>query len=253
MNLIRLTDLAGKYSGQPLAIVGPGPSYDLVPESFWKGFQRVFALNATITKCYTHPGHLWVTNDHDRTFKSEEITSGLAETMKSYSQWRVTSQRKFIPGDFGNRASWISKNGVLMNGCGFRIKPPHKSDIYWYEVVEGKPGYLRVGDSIIEMALEIATIFDFSPIVLIGVDMVMLRGKEIITNPVDRDKNAKYYARPWQWKQTPTTMFRSKMADQRKSFEDNFERWENQKILTLSPYWSGPMERTDIKSFEASS
>jgi hypothetical protein len=249
VELIKITDWRDRFAHKPLAIVGPGPSYDLVPEAMWRQFEHVFALNATITKCWNHPGHVWVSNDHDRTFKSQQIMKGLKSTLDKYKKWNTTANRKFLPGAFGRKVPWVDRHGVVRHGDPWNLKAPVGSSVYWYETVEGRDGYVRNGHTVLELALEIATIWGFDPIILIGVDLVMIRGKSVIERPLGRDiKDAIYYAKPWRWKDIPKRMFRDKIVEQRHSVTSNAPRWSGRDIYTLSPYWSGPFSRIDLKA-----
>lgn len=225
-----------RFRGQPLAIVGAGPSYDaaLVAECL-SPHVNVFALNHTITELFWHPLAWWVSNDMDRTFGNVNIARGIAPKIKDYAPWRTVTQRLFIPGTFGSHA-WYDKRGELKGPIDFRLPCPAGSHVAWYLGGEGRnaefDGYVRNGHSVLELALEVATLWGFGPIVLFGCDLHM---------PTEET----YYAEPLRWKDTPAKIVRGKLKKSRSSIVQNRNRWPRN-ISSVNTAWTdGPFEVTD--------
>ena len=222
-----------RYAGSPLAIVGAGPSYsDEIVGEILRARPRVtvFALNHTITELFWHPRAWWVSNDHDRTFGNSHIRKGILPRLKGYEPWWTITQRLFIPGPFGD-VDWLDMKGVRQGPLKFRLPCPDGSHFAWYmggdarsEKVEG---YVRNGHSVLELALEVATLWGFDPVVLFGCDMFM---------PTEET----YYAEPFRWKETPRKIVYGKMQKARDSIERHRARWKPD-IFSLSEHWeTGP-------------
>ena len=220
-----------RYRDRPVAIVGAGPSFcsDVVGRLMALGDRViVFALNHTITELYQHPNVWWVCNDMDRTFESQHISSGMRPRIKYWEPWRCVTQRLFIPGEFGD-IGWYDKHGKRQPPLKFRLPCPEGSHVAWYIGGEGRSekefGYVRNGHSVLELALEVATLWKMSPIMLFGCDM-------------DMDSPETYYAPEFRWKDTPPKVVRGKLRTARESLVANRGRWPGNVIQT-SPYWKG--------------
>jgi len=224
------------YDKKPLAIVGPGPSYDAINPALHQSV-TVFALNAAITEFTTHPDAYWLSNDHDRTFMNEGIRKAIEPRIAGYDPWRTITNRKFIPGEFGD-IDWVDHHGRPQGPMKFRIPCPEGSEIWWYHENEGFPGYCYHGQSVLELALEVATAWGFDPIILFGVDLCLVaKGrKHALSGPQRPSDGGVYYASPWQWKGTPARIYRGKMTEVRRSIIDHMHRWSSP-IYTTSPYW----------------
>jgi len=218
-----------RFQGQPLAIVGAGPSYsDELAQGLLNVGDRVnvFALNHTITELFRHPLHWWVSNDMDRTFGNPNIAAGICPRLEGYDQWRMVTQRLFIPGPFGDH-HWWGRNDDPREAMDFRLPCPSGSHVAWYFGGEGKnetlKGYVRNGHSVLELALEVATLWGFDPIVLFGCDMKM-------------PTVATYYAEQFRWKPTPAKVARGKLRQARQSIVDNRKRWKRD-IFHVTGMW----------------
>ena len=227
-----------RFAGEPLAIVGAGPSYsERVAKTLIDADPgvHIFALNHAITELFRHPLTWWVSNDHDRTFGNSNIKAGIVPRLRRYTQWRTITQRLFIPGSFGS-VEWIDDKGNLREPLKFRLPCPAGSHIAWYmgggAQSEKYDGYVRNGHSVLELALEVATLWKFDPIVLFGCDMYM---------PTEET----YYAEPFRWKDTPRKIVNGKMEKARHSIEEHRSRWSPE-IFSFSRYWKdGPFRFVD--------
>lgn len=224
MNVYKVHDWAGRFEGIPLAIVAPGPSFDLVPPELF-GLCPVMALNHAITAVYGQKRHWWVSNDHDRTFNNTSLCQRLLTDLAGYAPWRTITNRKFIPGKFGD-VDWIDHRGNPKKPMKWRLPLPKGSTVWWYHENERHDGHLYHGHSVLELALEVGTLWGFDPIVLLGVDL------ELLGTP----KKPIYYARPWQWKDIPRKILKShKLSDMILSLRAQRERWPGN-IYHTSPY-----------------
>ena len=219
-----------RFEGQPLVIVGAGPSYSysLVNALFESPGEKVnvFALNHTIAELYKHPRAWWVSNDHDRTFGNPGIRNGLLPRIKGYEKWKTITQRQFIPGKYG-AVDWIDFRGRKQGPMKFRLPCPDGSHIAWYHGGGDNSahfeGYVQNGHSVLELALEVATMWKFSPIMMIGCDMFM-------------PSEGEYYAEPFRWKETPKKIVHGKMVKARQSIVDNRGRW-SKNIFSYNHHW----------------
>ncbi|UCG53576.1 MAG: hypothetical protein JSW58_08460 [Candidatus Latescibacterota bacterium] len=227
MSITRVHDWAGRFTGVPLAIWGPGPSYDIVPPDL-KRLGWNFALNNTITEFLDDPDVFWVSNDHDRTFENVNIRRHMLPILKNWKPWRTITNRKFIPGEFGD-IDWIDHKGNAKGPTDFRLPCPKEDlEVWWYHENEGFEGYLYHGDSVLELALEVATLWGFSPIVLFGIDLQLLKKP--------RPAEPQYYAKPWQWKETPRRILKGhKLSDMILGVRARAEKWKKN-IFHTSPY-----------------
>jgi len=228
-----------RFQWQPLAIIGAGPSYDrdLVQRLMSAGKEvNVFALNHTICELFRHPRHWWVSNDHDRTFGNVNIAKGIKPRIAKYAPWRTITQRLFIPGSFGDHI-WFDGHGKRQNPLKFRLPCPDGTHVAWYlgghERNVQAYGYVRNGHSVLELALEVATLWGFDPIFLFGCDLHL-------------ETPETYYADPFRWKETPAKIVRGKLPISRRSIADNRWRWP-ENIFHVSSYWKdSPFETVSM-------
>ena len=241
MNIHKVIDWKDKFKDSPLIIVGPGPSFDSAPEPFFD-LAPVFCLNHTITHFFQRPDHWWVSNDHDRTFQNLSLKIEIQNRLQAYACWRTITNRKFIPGEFGD-IDWIDHRGNPQKPTSWRMPCPEESSIWWYHENEGFDGHVRNGQSVLELALEVATIWNFSPIILVGIDLELINrgsGKEPI-----------YYAKPWRWKETPRRVLKGhKLSDIKISIEKNRERWTDEIYHTSEYATRLPFEHVTFKQAE---
>lgn len=217
----------GNYEGRPLLIAGAGPGWSLVD---WPEIRRItdlniFALNHTITELWTEPGTWWVSNDHDRTFQSTHCRSVVVPRLKQYSPWMTVTQRKFIPGRLGDHR-WVDHRGRWNDPMKWRLPAPDGSFIAYYSSLPNdtdEDDLIHNGHSVLELALEVATLWRFDPIVLVGCDMTM--------NSPDE-----YYAEPFRYKATPRRIVQGKLSQSRDSVVKNRNRWSSH-IYIVSDLW----------------
>lgn len=209
-------------AGQPLVILGPGPSYDLVPTP-WETPAWVFALNCAITDIWPHRADaFWVSNDHDRTWGSQAIRGQVPPRVKDWRNWVTITNRKFIPGEMGD-IDWLDHRGHMQGPMDWRLPLPSGSVVWWYEETPKRENFVRNGHSCLELALEVATLWGFGPIVLIGCDMHF-------------ESAETYYAKPFRYKSIPPRIEGHKMRPQRQSIIDNRHRWSSD-IKIISELW----------------
>jgi len=232
-------DLKDRYKNKPLAIVAPGPSYDKVPFEAIFNLPTIFALNASIVTTYSHKDVFWVSNDHDRTFQNKGIREGLLPRIAGYSPWRTITSRKFIPGVTGD-IDWRDHHGRMQPPMKWRLPAPDRSWIGWYDQTPGNKGYINNGETVLELALEVATIWGFSPIFLFGVDLTLVRPnrKEPMPSPCRAIHRPVYYAKEWHWKGTPPRVLRGKMNQARTSIKNRRNGWP-QEIYLVNSFWKG--------------
>lgn len=215
------------YAGKPLVIAGAGPSYDAWNWDRIASFDvPVFALNHTITELWRRPGVWWVSNDHDRTFGSSHISKVVLPRIAGYSPWNTITQRKFIPGPLGD-VPWTDHRGNEQQPTKWRLPAPPGSRIMYYQAgryMKGCEDWVHNGDSVLELALEVATLLGFDPIVLVGCDMTMASPEE-------------YYAPVFRYKETPLRIVRGKLGVARKSIARHACRWPGN-ICLISDLWT---------------
>lgn len=218
-----LESLRNQHQNKPLAIVATGPSFSLLDRTSLQGC-HVFALNAAITELHNHSDGLhWVCHDFHKIFRHD-----LRGRIGSYEEWDLITRRVNIPGHFGN----VPWRGV--GGGQVRHRFPHpmkaqdlaRSTVYWYNELKKQEGFLLAEEGVLEIALEVATFWGFSPIVLVGVDMGAV---------VD----GLLYAKRFRWKKCHIKP--GKFAAMKNALIKKRGRWA-QEIFTLSPYWSGKFE-----------
>lgn len=211
-----------KFQDKPLAIYGAGPSFDLLPRPPFEPY--VFALNHTYTKLAAHKKAFWFSNDHDRTWKNKHIHKAVLSRIDFNSPWKTITLKKFIPGEFGD-FEWYDRKGTHPP-MKWRLPLPEGSTVYYYNsgpFNKHFDDYIEAGETVLELALEVATLWGFSPIVLIGCDLHL-----------DNEKN--YYSKQFRWKQTPARMLRGKIEKARKSVIARREHWA-ENIYMLSDLW----------------
>lgn len=214
-------------------IVGPGPSFSSVPIETYSGF-TVFALNHTITKLFnTCSDVFWVSNDHDRTFAIPHVAKSMNKTLSGWKKWRTITNRKFAPGRIGD-ITWQDRHGQWQKPLKWRLPCPDGSEIFWYEETKEREGWLRNGESVIELALEVATLWGFSRVVLIGVDLCLYEGAKIRVRQDRDDQDLSYYADGLDWKPIPKNIRRGKMKKVRASVERHLDRWSKMDIRSAS-------------------
>ncbi len=224
-----VNDQSGSKTDKGVVIVGPGPSYDDFPYpalgKLVDGNVDIFALNVAITELFRFPRTFWVSNDHDRTFQNPEIKRGIVPRLKDYRAWRTITQRQFIPGHNG-AGLWEDKDGSVHIQRSWVMPCPKDSEIYWYmsSKQNNLPGTVRNGDSVLELALEVATIWGYSAIVVVGCDMAMRSVSE-------------YYAEPFRWKPCPRKIsMAGRLGKTRAGIIDNCARWPKD-VLFYSRHW----------------
>lgn len=210
---IKVTAYQKAFKNYPLVLLAPGPSIEpILGKNLFHG-RFVFALNHAITEAYQYSYHWWVSNDHDRTWASQYIRRPLLRKLRNYNPWRTITQRKFIPGPFGN-VDWYDKHGKKQPPMPWRLPLPEGSTVWWYQDMEGQEGYVRNGHSVLELALEIATMWGFRPIICFGVDLDFV--------------NDQYYASIWNWKPVPRPIKRGgKLHVMIESLRKNRSRWSD--------------------------
>ena len=234
ISLRKFSDEDG-YRGMPLAIVGPGPSFDTVPKDCYFHLP-IFALNAAITETWQAKDVIWVSNDYDRTFENKNIREPILKGIEGWDPWRIVVNRKFVPGEFGN-IRWLDHFGRWQDPMKWRLSVKAMAQCWWYGQNPGEEGYIDNGESVVELALEIARAWQMNPIVLIGVDFALVAPgrRKAILNPV-RSSNYDYYAKPWQWKEMPARMYRGKLNRMRGQVRRRRAEWSPD-IYTISRYW----------------
>jgi hypothetical protein len=215
-------DIQGFRSGRRLAIVSTGPSYDLVDPQTYADWD-IFALNAAITETYKHPNVTWLCHDMPKIWRN-----GFKSRLDRYNNRKVVSRREILPGEFG-RADWREGDNERHKER-FYYHMRHDevestSTFYWYSEFPDQAGYLLSEETVLERALEVATWWGYSPIVLVGVDM----------GPV----NGQAYGNPWAWKKCYIKPH--KFERMRKVLTKNRSRWPVD-VFTTSPAWHGPFE-----------
>lgn len=217
-----------KYRREPLLIAGPGPGWDLFDFSK-TGDAHVFALNSAITELWSNPRTWWVSNDHDRTFGSSHVNKIVPPQLKEWKTWRTITQKLFIPGELGN-FNWVDHKNIPKGPLKWRLPAPDGSTIAYYVAGPNMTGHLEWvynGSSVFELALEVATLWGFSPIVVVGCDMTMVDEKQ-------------YYAKPFRNKETPRRMRSgAKMTHHRDEIVRNRGRW-SRSIAIVSDLWIDP-------------
>lgn len=220
----------GDHKAKPLLIAGAGPSWDdfpwgLVPDN--QGI-TIFALNHTICELYRRSGVWWVSNDHDRTFQSRHVSKVVPPRLINYSPWRTITQKKFIPGELGDM-DWVDHKGQKQPPMSWRLPAPDESTIAYYTAgsyMQGCPHWVHNGESVLELALEVATLWGFDPIVLVGCDQSLT-------------PSGRYYARTFHWKATPPRILRGKIHEMRNSLIRNRTRWSAE-VYIVTDLWKDP-------------
>lgn len=215
------------FCGRPLLIAGAGPSFDSFDFSALPEGVTVFALNHTITKLYQLPDVWWVSNDHDRTFASSVIRAAVVPKLAGYKRWRTITQRKFLPGKLG-KMRCIDHRGVEHGPLSWRLPLPFASEVAYYvggDHMIDHPDWIRNGKTVLELAIEVATLWGFGPIVLVGCDMTM--------------DGAEYYAGSLRDKPTPRRVYRGSLDEARRSVIENRRRWSSH-VFIVSDLWSDP-------------
>ena len=226
---ISLDSLRGTGSGKPLLVVGAGPSYEQLPVSAYERLGvTVWALNHTITELYRIPGHWWVSNDHDRTFGSSAIAPRIKPRLAEYKPWRTITQRIFCPGPTGD-VDWVDHRGRKQGPSDFRLSLPGGSTVIYYAAGEGNErlgSFIYNGHSVLEVALAVADVYGYSPIVLLGCDLSFA-------------EDGSYYAPTFAWKPTPAKILRGKLNAARISAARSADRWTAD-IRLVSTLWRHP-------------
>jgi hypothetical protein len=211
-----------KFHGTPLAILCTGPSYDAFDLKLIDGW-HVFAINAAITEVYQRPDTFWVCHDLWKIWKS-----GLAKRIPGYDSWNLITRRVYLPGQFGAIDYRAVGGGRIRKRFQYTIDKGRIriSRIWWYTELSDQEGYIQAEETVMEIALDVATCWGFSPIVIVGMDM-----------------GPKVYSSKWDWKSCkirPDKFERMKAVLVRER-----DRW-SRKIYTLSPHWSGSFERIGL-------
>lgn len=215
------------FKGHPLLIFGAGPSFGALDAMRFN--VNVFALNHTITELYEHPKHWWVSNDHDRTFQSKHIIDGIRPKIKDYSPWFTITQQIFVPGRLGS-ISFFDHHGAKHIPEAWRLPAPDGSKIIYYNAGKGNDqengNFIYNHLTVLDVALELATMWECSPIILVGCDMTMKRPSE-------------YYHEKFRWKDTPRKIAHGKLDEARESIERNRKRWSDD-IWIVDGLWNNP-------------
>jgi hypothetical protein len=218
--------LLGSKRGRALAIVGTGPSWDSFDRSQLAGVDA-FALNSAITELCRRGGEdtYWVCHDLPKIWKH-----GFRAQLGHWKRWRLVTRRAYLPGDFG--AVPYMEHGERINqriGGGLRAAELSAPGTwYWYTEFPDLPGAIHAEQTVLEVALDVATGWGYSPIYLVGIDMGAGPGGSL-------------YGRSWKWK--PCRIREGKFAAMREALTRNRPRWP-EAIYTLSPNWSGPFSRS---------
>ena len=222
---------AGSYAGQTLVIVATGPSYDDVPKEVYDGL-TIFALNFSITEFKRHADCWWICHDLWTCLPRYRMR----ERLKDYAPWNLVTRRCYLPGNSG-RVDWRQKGGErVRRAFNWRLKKwPLNSEIVWYNEFSDQQGYMRNGDTVLELALEVATCWGFSDIWIVGADMQKINGRA--------------YANPWaSWK--PCKITKQKFVEMRAALTRHRPRW-SARIRTVSPHWNGAFEPATVKELSA--
>ena len=234
MKAISVFELRDQFKNKPLAIYGAGPGFSLLPYTSLDA--HVFALNCTIAKLWQMKRVFWVSNDHNVTWNHRTIRKKLLPAIKDYSKWKTITQKIFVPGKVGD-LNWVDCKGKKHAPMTFRLPGDRISTIYYYNSGKGNEplgDYIEAGETVLELALEVATLWGFSPIVLIGCDLHL-----------DNEKN--YYSKQFRWKQTPARMLRGKIEKARKSVIARRKHWAKN-IYMLSDLWQdSPFINVNVK------
>lgn len=230
MQALSVYTLRDRCQGKPLVIYGAGPGFDLLPTP--PEDCHVFALNHTITELWRHPLAFWVSNDHDRTWANRRIRKGVLPRIAGYSPWRTITQKKFIEGSLGSFV-WVDHKGRSQPPMTWRLPAPEGSTIFYYNAGRGNEGlgdYLEAGETVLDLALEVATLWGFGPIVLVGCDLTL-------------DRQGEYYAPRFRWKDTPPKMAHGKLAEARRLVAQKRVRWPSDVFLVSDLWKDAPFVR----------
>jgi len=229
-SLTRWNDPSLKNSrkGEPLAIVATGPSYDLLQLKLLNDMP-IFAVNAAITEFHLRKDVTWVCHDMHKILRQ-----GIKKHLSRYKWWNLVTRRVYIPGEFGDvpwaGVGWIPQKGQFP----FKLDKGNvdRSTIYWYADIDSQEGFCLRSETAVQVALEVATFWGFSPIYLVGVDMGLQKGQA--------------YGMQWKWKHCKIKPF--KFEKMKASFIKMRPRWAED-IYTLSPYWPGPFKPLSVAEF----
>ena len=222
---------AGAFKGFPLAIVATGPSFDLVPRWLLEKF-HVFALNAAITEFWNHEcGCTWVCHDLWKIWRHD-----LRSRIKGYDRWNLITRRVYVPGEFG-AVPWKAPDGSRVEERfvpAMRESDAARSDINWYNELEGEDGHLKAEEGVLEVALTAARVWGFSPVVIVGADLAP--GKRL------------QYAKPWKWKRCAIKP--PKFARMREALHRNRERWPDDTYLVESGWKDSPFKALSVEGLK---
>lgn len=219
MTIAPVVSRRGSCLGQRLVIVAPGPSYDETPREVWDN-ENIFVLNFAMTEFKEVKNCWWLCHDFWHCWPRY----GMPKRMEGYD-WKLITRRVYLPGPVGN-VSWRDVcNSTVKRRFPWHIKRvPRTATVLWYSDLECQDGYVRNGNTVLELALEIATIWGFKDVVIVGADMQKVKGK--------------FYGTPWNdWK--PCKIKKEKFVEMKKSINCNRKRWPD-KTYNLSPYWDSP-------------
>jgi hypothetical protein len=143
----------------------------------------------------------------------------MPKRMANY-KWRLVTRRTYL---HGHDVDWREKGGArIKRRFPWKIKP--RNTILWYNEWPDQEGYVRNGDTVLELALEVAVIWGFEEIAIVGADMQKVNGLA--------------YGTPWNdWK--PCKIKPEKFREMKQALRKNREKWP-EKTYNLSPYWNSP-------------
>lgn len=212
-----------RFAGRPLGIVGTGPSYAMVGREALRGC-RLMALNAAITVLWDEPDVWWACHD---LWKSSDTLCRI----RRWRPWRIVTRRCYLPGKLGD-GPWLDVDrNVVRDPFPWRLRDaPPDTEVAWYlDSRELGEAGLIVGETVLEVALDVATLWGASPIVVVGADLA----------PAGRQS----YAADWAWKRC--SIRPDKFAAMRRSIATARPRWPSD-VLWASPTWrEAPFDRIE--------
>lgn len=220
--------LAGRNVGQPAAIVGCGPSYDLADRRALDGM-AIFALNAAITEFQEHPAVTWCCHDLWKIWRG-----GFRRRLTKYRSWSVVTRRCYLPGREHEVPYRDVGGGEIRKPFPWRISSDLLREtrrLLWYAELPDQAGYLKAEETVLEVALLTARHAGYSPVFLLGCDMtIALPGRP--------------YGKPWSWKRC--YIHGDKFARIRRLLAARRSEWPAD-VRIVGAAWKGcPFERAEL-------